>query len=109
METYEVWRATMYAVGVFVTCNVGGLALRLAVGRLTKREAVAVHLKREAVRVMTPEEFAKFLSGLSDSPGRQTFEEMRRQVDGLDAEPEPDEEADEDTEATDGEKDFFSD
>lgn len=102
MGTYEVWQAVMYAVGVFVTCNVGGLALRLAVGRLTKREAVAVHLKREAVRVMTPEEFAKFLSGLSDTPGRQTFEEMRRQVDGLDTEPEP-------AEATDGEKDFFSD
>ncbi len=111
MGTYEVWRAVMYAVGVFVTCNVGGQALRLAVGRLTKHEAVAVHLKhrtREAVRVMTPEEFAKFLSGLSEPREHQSFEDIRRQVDGLTTKPEPGD-GPESAKAPDKEKDFFSD
>ena len=93
MGTYEVWRAVMYAVGVFVTCNVGGLALLEGVRRLTRRE----------IRVVTAEELARSLSEQwAESRKGQTFEEMRRQVDGLDTEPEP-------AEATDEEKDFFSD
>ena len=102
METYEVWRATMYAVGVFVTCNVGGLALQEGVRRLTRRK----------IRLVTAAELARSLSEQWAAAQGQSFEEMRRQVDGLDAEAEPadaPESAEATDEAADGEKDFFSD
>ena len=32
---YEIWRGAMYCVGVFVTCNVGGMALRWGCERVS--------------------------------------------------------------------------
>ena len=64
MTTYELWQGAMYCVGVFVTCNVGGLALRAFAGRLTRRPA--------------------------SPPRKQSFAEMMRQVDAHNADYPPD-------------------
>lgn len=99
MEAYEVWKAAMYVVGVFVTCNVGGLALLSVKNRLTRREPT--YPEGAAVRmgvrtpggmkvISDPEEIADFLSKLSDADkaevrevfheARQTFEDIQRQI-----------------------------
>lgn len=130
MEAYEVWRTVMYTVGVFVTCNVGGQALLSVKNRLTKREPEGV-AARMGVRtpkgmkvISDPEKVAAFLSKLSDADkadaremfhkARQTFDDIRRQIDtpeadcGLDdedefsAKPKPDK-------AANDKEDFFSD
>lgn len=137
MEVYEVWKAAMYTVGVFVTCNVGGLALMSVKKRLTRREPV--YPEGAAVRmgvwtpkgmkvISNPEEIAAFLSKLSDADKaevrpifdhvRQTFDDIRRQIDtpedvtaedvtgatakAADTDANPDK-------ATDEKEDFFSD
>ena len=64
MTAYEVWQGAMYCVGVFVTCNAGGLALWAFAGRLTRRHAPP---KR-----------------------KQSFEEMMRQTDAHNADYPPD-------------------
>lgn len=119
MEAYEVWRTVMYTVGVFVTCNVGGLALLSVKNRLTKREpeSVAVQMgvrTSKGMKVISdPEEIAAFLSKLSDTDkadakARQTFEDIRRQIDT------PDDVTPEDVtgataKAANDKEDFFSD
>ena len=37
MGAYELWQGAMYCVGVFVTCNAGGMGLRWAASALMKR------------------------------------------------------------------------
>lgn len=93
MEAYEVWRTAMYMVGVFVTCNAGGLALLAAKKRLTRREAFPKHARTpKGMKVVTdPEEMKAFLRSLSDADradareafeeARQTFDDIRRQID----------------------------
>lgn len=121
MEAYEVWKAAMYMVGVFVTCNVGGLALLSVKKRLTRREPEGVGAAvRMGVRtpdgmkaISDPEEIAAFLSKLSDADKaevrpmfehvRQTFEDIRRQIDT------PEGATGATAKAKDEKEDFFSD
>ena len=122
MEAYEVWKAAMYVVGVFVTCNVGGLALLSVKKRLTRREvaypegaAVRMGVRtHKGIKVISdPEEIKDFLSRLSEADkadvrevfheARQTFEDIRRQIDT------PEDVTGATTKAKDTEEDFFSD
>ena len=107
MGTYEVWHGLMYGVGVFVTCNVGGVALRVAIDGASarmKRRAVTESAEGDAGRRPKPRLFdwraceeadsrlddeaadAQENSGPTQSGG-QSFEDMQRQI-GADAETE---------------------
>ena len=100
MGTYEVWHGLMYGVGVFVTCNVGGAALRMAIGGASarmKRRAVTESADEDAGRRPKPRLFdwraceeadsrpedeaadAQENSGPTQSDG-QSFEDMQRQI-----------------------------
>ena len=99
MGTYEVWHGLMYGVGVFVTCNVGGAALRMAVSRVSglmeSSRAVTNGVEGGANRKPHPfdgcafdemnrysEEEAVYAEAetVSTPRGGQSFEEMQRQI-----------------------------
>ena len=107
MGTYEVWHGLMYGVGVFVTCNVGGVALRAAIDGASarmRRRAVTESAEEDAGRRPKPRLFdwraceeadsrpedeaadAQEDSGPTRSGG-QSFEDMQRQI-GADADTE---------------------
>ncbi|MBR3570652.1 MAG: hypothetical protein IKN96_07645, partial [Oscillibacter sp.] len=84
MTTLELWDAAMYCVGVFVTCNAGGLALCAAWGRLTRRAAPG-----KAPKAAEPGDEPRAVAyGTELVKERkpfvpQTFEEIRREVDAF--------------------------
>ena len=103
----DLWHDIMYCVGVFVTCNVGGIALLAAIGGASarmKRRAVAESAEGDAGRRPKPRLFdrcapensdsrpedeaadARENSGPTQSDG-QSFEDMQRQI-GADADTE---------------------
>ena len=97
----DLWHDIMYCVGVFVTCNVGGVALLAAIGGASariKRRAVAESAEGDAGRRPKPRLFdwraceeadsrpedeaaadAQENSGRTQSDG-QSFEDMQRQI-----------------------------
>ena len=105
---YEVWRGAMYCVGVFVTCNVGGMALRWGCDRVSglmnPREETPDGTSVKAVNDLNAviSGFAKGLESMAESMGSvvtvsdaesvrngggsggQSFEDMQRQI-GADA------------------------
>lgn len=95
MTTVELWKAAMYCVGVFVTCNAGGLALCAAWGRLNRRDASEKPSKAaepgdEPRAVAYGTELVKERKPFVP----QTFAEIRREVDAFgEDEPKADAEA----------------
>lgn len=94
MTTVELWNAAMYCVGVFVTCNAGGIALRLAAGQLSRRDASEKPSKAaepgdEPRAVAYGTELVKERKPFVP----QTFAEIRREVDAF-GEDEPKADAD---------------
>ena len=105
---YEVWRRVMYCVGVFVTCNVGGMALRWGCervsGLMNPREETPEGTSIKAVNDLNAviSGFAKGLESMAESMGTvvtssapeevrnggesggQSFADMQRQI-GADA------------------------
>ena len=96
---YEVWRGAMYCVGVFVTCNVGGMALRWGCDRvsgLMNLQAVTDDAEGDANRKRHPfddcpfDEMSRYSEeepdhaevALVSTPrsDRQRFEDMQRQI-----------------------------
>lgn len=108
--TYAVWHGLMYCVGVFVTCNIGGMALRWGCervsGLITPREdetpeETSVKAANDLNAVISG--FSKGLASMAESMGtvitvsgpeaelvstprsdRQSFEDIQRQI-GADA------------------------
>ena len=105
---YEVWRGAMYCVGVFVTCNVGGAALRTAAKRVSglmnpheeTPEGTSVKAANDLQAVVSG--FAKGMNAIAESmgtvvtfseaeaarngggSGQERFDDMQRQI-GADA------------------------
>lgn len=97
---YDLWRALMYCVGVFVTCNVGGMVLGVAVRRvsgLMEPRAAMDSVKADSARKAHPFDdcsFDEMNSYSEEEPvhvdaepvttprSGQSFEEMQRQIGG---------------------------
>ena len=82
---YDLWRGVMYCVGVFVTCNVGGAALRLAAGRvsamLKPRKVTAREVSlSQAVANLCGLMVSGMETALSVEYERQSFEDIQRQI-----------------------------
>ena len=103
---YDLWRALMYCVGVFVTCNVGGVALRWGCARVSglmnphekTPEGTSVKAANDLNAVIRG--FTKGLESMAESMGSvvtvsdtelvrngggrggQSFEDMQRQIQG---------------------------
>ena len=95
---YDLWRGLMYCVGVFVTCNVGGMFLGVAVQRvsgLMEPRATTDSVKADSARKAHPFDdcsFDEMNSYSEEEPvhvdaepvttprGGQSFEEMQRQI-----------------------------
>ena len=94
MTTYELWQGAMYCVGVFVTCNAGGLALWAFAGRLTRKKVRVVSVKGLS------DALSASLAAEADADAapkrKQSFAEMMRQVDAHKADYPPDEAEEED-------------
>ena len=86
MTTPELWHGVMYCVGVFVTCNIGGAAVRMAAERagLLKRRAAGTQshtVRLIAVRhIQGTEQGTEGTEGTREKRQGQSFEEMQRQI-----------------------------
>lgn len=84
--TYETWRGVMYCVGVFVTCNVGGAALRCVrdcASRLMKPRAAAERVSGDGGHkdaAAEPEPAAVTETESADGWKPQSFEEIQREI-----------------------------
>lgn len=86
MTTHELWSAAMYCVGVFVTCNAGGLALCAAWGRLSRPRRDALKKPPKAAEPGDEPRAVPYGMELVKERKpfrRQTFEEIRREVDAF--------------------------
>lgn len=73
MAAYDVWRGVMYCVGVFVTCNVGGAALRWG------HDRVSGLMKSRTMMVITESAHVEAEPVPPPRDG-QSFADMQRQI-----------------------------
>ena len=85
---YEVWRGAMYCVGVFVTCNVGGAALRFA------RDCVSGLMKRHAVTAGASNDGNAAAQDAARKWNSQSFADIQRELGRGEVASEPDKGAD---------------
>ena len=85
----ELWHDIMYCVGVFVTCNVGGAALRLA------RDCASGLMKRHAVTAgASGDGNAAAEQETAHEWNPQSFEDIQREIGRADDARKPDKGAD---------------
>ena len=83
---YEVWHGLMYGVGVFVTCNVGGMVLGAAVQRvsgLMEPRAATDSVKADSGFDFPEKEPVRADAEPVTTPrGGQSFADIQREING---------------------------